>query len=451
MSSAQTNRKRNRSDKPQKKALDKSKRKALEKPVKEIPGIIASQLQGLNNFNAFYRLTQGKSYIDLETDIAAWKTQILEPLINYLITDNVIDKWNATQVDNYEDLIVYGSQMLIELKNQFTQIAYCPRLTRSNVTAGSTFDRPNLITLQLSIAQEVRIPPICYSIAELYTPVVQIMPAAYYNAYEAKYFQPFRPHKVLTEIETLLDTISGLYAAQVFATQAKAPLVPISIEWLRRPTEIPYHSWYGNLLGVFWPCNYDNGGAENESFLEIDETTPIYTHAALGIPEYFDALSFYRSHSCADDPAAIVVENIANDKINLLVGNINSTALAEVDKTNTNFRWLLQVAAAQSTSATGIFFPQASTTYASPFIRYNPAPVRPSPTSWDLLASLWLKRHWTQPPSHFSLYDISGDLIMSAMRRSGKPLPAPGLPNAGEIGDALRGAGGFGDMFDFGA
>jgi hypothetical protein len=441
MSSAQTNRKRNRSDKP--------KRKALEKPVKEIPGIIASQLQGLNDFNSFYRLTQGKSYVDLETDIATWKTQILEPLINFLITDNVIDKWNATQVDNYEDLIIYGSQMLIELKNQFTQIAYCPRLTRSNVTAGSTFDRPNLITLQLSVAQEVRIPPICYAIAELYTPVIQVMPAAYYNAYEARYFQPFRPHKVLTEIETLLDTISGLYAAQVFATQAKAPLVPVNIEWLRHPTEIPFHSWYGNLVSVFWPCNYDNGGVETESFMEIDETTPIYTHAALGIPEYFDALSFYRSHSCADDPSAIVVESIANDKINLLVGNINSTALAEVDKTSTDFRWLTQVSNAQSTYP-NTFFPMSAVIYGSPYVRCNPAPVRPSPGSWDLLASLWLKRHWTQPPSHFSLYDISGDLIMSAMRRSGRPLPAPGLPNAGDIGDDLRAAGGFGDMFDFG-
>jgi hypothetical protein len=383
------------------------------------------QLRGSNQYPIFPRLTQGKSWIDFETNLVdnSLVTAVLDPLINYLVTDNVIDKWNATQVENYQDLIGYGVQLLVELKNQWTQINLCPRLTRSSSTAGSTFTRADLVTLEISLAQEIQIPPVCYAIAELYTAVLQLQPAAYFNGFEARYFMPFRPHKTLTEIETLLSTISALYAAQVFATQAKAPLVPVNLDWVHTIIEVPYESWYGNMLAKFWPCNYDNGGAETESFAEIDETTAFNYQLSLGVPEYLDAAVLFRSHSCADDPAFITVESIANDKINLLVGNINSTALTEVDKTTSNYKWLLNVTAAQSGVFYGMFGAPSTTTYAYPFKAYQTA-IRPSPDSWNILLSLWLKRHFNGAVVHKTMYDIGNDLIMSAMRRSGGGLRA---------------------------
>jgi hypothetical protein len=409
-----TNKGRNR------KSSDKATKQKQTAPLNS--GLIAQKIAGAGSsiYTNSYRFARGKCYVDLETDIANFKANVLNHMCMYLVTDNVIDKWNATQMDNFQDLIVYGAQLLIELKNMYTQTAYAPAVTRSDSTNGSVFTRPTLRLLMQEVAQEIRIPNVCYAIAELYTPVIELNPMSYYNGKPASYFQPFRCNKTAAEMDTLQTNIHALYDAVVYASQSQSKLVPVSTEWVRSITELPLLSWYGNLIATMYPINYDNGGAETESYVEVDETTDLYWFGPLGVPEYFDALALFRSASCADSPKFLTCDSIANDKISIeTIADISTTSFTESSRTGHTFKFLNMVQDAMSTSE-GNPFLNNSSNYPYPEREHYDNVVL-SPEAWNLLAALWLKRHYNDPIlKHFALHDIGPDLTASLTRRSGR-------------------------------
>jgi hypothetical protein len=242
---------------------------------------------------------------------------------------------------------------------------------------------------------------------------------SFYSGYPASYYVPYRPHKTYAEIETLLNTIVGLYDAVVYSTQLKVPLVPIDLGWLTHIIELSLYSHFGNVLSIYNGALYDNGGAEAKSFAEIDETTDLLWNSRIGMPEYLDALSFFRVTDCADSPNFVVLESVANDKMNVLTfATPGTTAASELAKTNDAMDWQQSFAAARASAHIGPWSKRAG--------NFTPGHIKEKlnvvsgPTIWDNKAALWLVKHFQNPviPEKDPL-GIGPDLIGSSKRPSG--------------------------------
>jgi hypothetical protein len=274
------------------------------------PSALGGTLSGFSQrsqITSTYHLIESTCYIDWETDIANIKANVLIPALNMAISTAQIDKWNSTQQDNFADLICYGTQLLIELKMQTIQREYCPALTKADGTNGASLTTATLDSFLRAIyGSGVRIPAVCYPLADLYTMVIQIRGQMWHPARSGEYIVFAQPYKDYAELETLLANIMGLYDAVVYATQGNLPLLPVSQMWMESIKEVPYLSDYACMIANYFPTLYDNGGAETETFYEIDETTDIMWMDYFGIPEWYDALALFRSTSCADNPLSLL-------------------------------------------------------------------------------------------------------------------------------------------------
>ena len=354
------------------------------------------------------RFSQLKMVLDFETDIANIKSEWIVPALLNMINDKVIYKWNATQIDNYADLVCYGAQLLAELKAQLTQIEYVPGLTRDDAAAGSTFSRPTLEGLLASLG-EVRIPPMSYAFVNLFNKVIQIGSSQVDEGTLATYLAVHCPSKTLAQIETLLGTITGLYDAAVYASQSGQMLIPIDMNWLLKINEVSMGSQFAMCVARFFPINYDNGGVETETE-ETFSTDTLFWSSVLGIPEYYDALAAYRGSSGA--PHICVVQSIANDKISInKAAAPGTTVYTEVDKTSTDYDWMSNVSAARSVSHTGMY----ANLQGSLDITYK-ATVLASAAAWDRRITNWLSDHSRDPSITEYSMPVGIDIIGTSNR-----------------------------------
>jgi hypothetical protein len=259
-----------------------------------------------------------------------------------MINDNVISRWNATQLDNYADLVCYGAQLLASLKWNVVIKDYVPGVTRSDAADYDPLTRASWEGLLLSLG-EVRIPPMSYALVNLFDKVIQMSGAEPDAGTLATYLYPFVSIKSYTEIETLLNSINALYDAVVYASQSGQMLIGIDMNWLNTINEVSYISQFANMVGQYLPFNYDNGGAETETEEAFDGTTELYYSQTLGIPEYADALAAFRGTSGA--PYIYTVQSIANDKISFLeYATLSTTTAVEMGKADTDMDWMYNVA-----------------------------------------------------------------------------------------------------------
>jgi hypothetical protein len=251
----------------------------------------------------------------------------------------------------------------------------------------------------------------------------------WHPARSGEYIVFAQPYKDYAELETLLANIMGLYDAVVYATQGNLPLLPVSQMWMESIKEVPYLSDYACMIANYFPTLYDNGGAETETFYEIDETTDIMWMDYFGIPEWYDALALFRSTSCADNPQILTMQSIANDKISFKGATVSATSFTEVAKTDLDLDWIRSTAGARSATQVGLF--STTTTKRTPLAErfdnvLDGAGAATAPGIWDKKAAQFVLRHLSGLPLVVKTFNpLLPDLIVSGRRMSGR---GSGLP-----------------------
>lgn len=402
-------------------------RRNRERPSLQAVSIPTGQLNWLIDRSSrtnVIHLYQGMCTVDLIGDIANFKANIVIPALNILVTGRQIDKWNSTQQDQFADLVAYGTQLLIELKLQTIMREYCPSITKADATPGEPFNSYVIAGL-MSVLPMYKIPDVCYVLADFYTPVFQMLGYMRNTSRMGLFFTPFAPSMDYDDIESLLASIAGLYDGVVYATQGQIPLKPIDLHWLSVINEYTPFSDLGFMYCTYWPINYDNGGAETETYIEVDETTDIYFSAQLGVPEFYDAAALLRSVSCADNPTFLTVSSIANDKMSIRYAGPSSTTWTEIGKAENVFDWIRTVATARGATNMGLV------NTVIPFGEFVSNVFNDAgPSTWDLLAAQFLARHMMgQPIVVRELGSVLPDMMGSFRRRSSggeSPSPSPG-------------------------
>lgn len=308
------------------------------------------ETQGTLGSGTARRFARGDVKLDFETDIANFKSLILLPELYMLINESVISKWNADQQDNYADLVAYGAQLICELKHQLTQVDYIPSLTRSDVTAGSTFTRSTMTSLLMSLS-EMRLPIESYTLSKLYCKVIQMHGSEFQTGYPAEFFYPWKPYKTAAEIETLMSTIAGLYDAVVYASQANKRLVQLTPEFLKNIDEVAQRSHFGLMISELYPISDDAG----VDYVEVDETLSALWHQLQGIPEQFIFSALWRCTSASDSPKILTISNSAAGKLSVAYAKIGDLVFTQELDTAYVWDWIYAAASNRSVDQVGPF------------------------------------------------------------------------------------------------
>jgi hypothetical protein len=365
------------------------------------------------------RLAILKGVLDFETDIANIKSEWIVPALLNMINDKVISKWNADQLDNYADLVCYGAQLLAELKPQVVIKELVPGITRSDAGGFAVpFTRSTWNGILASIDQ-IKIPPMSFALVNFFDKVVQICGAEYDAGQLASYLYPFANLKSAAEVETLLNTINGLYDAAVYATQSGQMLVGIDGGWLNSINEVSILSQWGCTLARYIPVNYDNGGAETETEEAFDADTDLYVSQILGVPEYGDAFAILRGTSGA--PYVYTVQSIANDKVSVYYAALpNTTSFTELGKAEAAYDWIKHMADARSVNHAGMY-----SWYHGTVAMARKDNILVSATAWDRRMANWLSKHSVDPGVPEVSLPVLPDIIGSVRR--GNPVTTGGV------------------------
>ena len=246
------------------------------------------------------------------------------------------------------------------------------------------------------------LPKISKVIAELYCYVVQHNSMAYFDGKYGVYIMPFRPSKDLADIEALFNSIAGEYDAVVWATQMGHAFERFDYSFINSVRVTPIASHFGLNMCFNFPFEIENAGAQ-QSFSDIDETWDLYWVPALGIPEFYDALPFYRNSMCADEPKIITVHAAAADKLAAEDADIGDSAFADIANTATTLDWMYHAATARSATHTGMY------TGTGIHLKSN---VLSGPASFDLKAALWMVKHFEgSPVPNVMLHSVLPDFV----------------------------------------
>jgi hypothetical protein len=329
-----------------------------------------------------------------------------------------IEKWDSTALDDYADLVCYGAQLLAELKPQVVIKEYVPGLTRADDSGGAPFLRATYSGLLLSL-ENVKIPPLSYSLVNFFDKVIEWYGAEPEAGSLAAYIYPFRPSKTYAEVETLLNTITSLYKASLFAGLTRHALVPISMSWLNQINEVSILSQWGLSLATYIPSIYDNGGAETTTEEEFDGDAILWGSQSLKIPEYADAYPFFRFS--AQTPYFYSPQSPANDKINIkTTASPEDTTWTALGKASSTYDWVYSVATGRSVTQRGMY---GQTTGCMNMAKKES--VLPSAEAWDRRVTNWIVKHMFNTGIPEVSAPVIGDMIQT--QRRGTP-PAPGSP-----------------------
>jgi hypothetical protein len=373
------------------------------------------------------RFVVAHGVLDFETDIANIKSEWIVPALMNLINDKQISRWNATQLDNYADLVCYGAQLLAELKPQIVIPDYVPGITRvDDGSDGYPFTRATTEGLLASLT-DIKIPPMSYALVNMYDKVIQRVGAEPDSGTLASYYYPFHNTKSYAQIETLLGTIASLYDAAVYATQANQMLIPFDHQWLQDIKEVSLISQFALTLSQYQTTVYDNGGAETETEEAFDGTTDFYYSQILGIPEYADALAIFRGTSGAPHCYEFEAGTINNDMLSFFYCDAPSdTVFTEMGKATTHMDWMYPVATGASRTQVGPYIRRGEGIF---MVHYDN--ILPNAAAWDRRMAAWLAKHSRDPSIPEVTLPILPD-IQTTIRRGG--------PQINPFADRQRGA-----------
>lgn len=356
------------------------------------------------------RGTPGKVKFTMETDIANWLILIKE-VLNILINDKLIDKWNATQQESLAYQIIYGAELLFELKAQMNELAYLPTLTRTDAGVGAPWTIPTLDDIVNVVTNNYTFPVLSYFIADLFSTCIQVNGSQPFTNYPAAYFIPFPPYLTSAEYMTLLGTYDAKYEAVVYATQCKMPMVKPTRDMIVTVHEEPMASQFAEWICKYYPVSDDAGVTS----VLMDATTQIaysMIPGLEGVPEYYLGNAFMRGTAVSE--YCIIMANAAANKLSVQTATVGATSFTDVADNVSTADWLRNAATSRAVEMLSIW----SSNAAVPYGAIKAAGHVSSAAEWNRYLAIWLARKAVNPTVVNKKFSLLPDFLTSGRRAS---------------------------------
>jgi hypothetical protein len=283
--------------------------------------------------------------------------------------------YDETAIEDWAKAVVYGIGVLTGLKNQLTLLRLQPYCTRGDASATSPFTRASLAG-EMNAIKGMRIPPVCYPLAEIFTRIIQVGGAEKLNSIDSQFVMPFVHGMSVSNFEDQLDGLDALQKAPLFAKYIGKPLVPIYENWLKTPHIVPYYSDWAQAIFELIPIESNSGGVAQhcEDFTgDVD----VYYNQTVGMSQLISAAALFRedtSYSGTSEVLAIVAPSA--DKLSLGYYDTKAqTTRAEVPDTTERFDYIFQVSEARSADMRGW------AAHGDNFVQYHT--LKGDETAWD--------------------------------------------------------------------
>lgn len=317
-----------------------------------------SRLEGLALYSGNYSTIIGRNSMKNLTvaEATADELGVFEVAGNKALNmiQNEPQSYDSTAIVDWAKAVSYGSAILISLKNQYNILRLQPAITRSDVAYTAPFTRATMAATLASL-RGIRIPPVCYSIAELFTRVIQVGGAEKLNSIDAQFFMPFVHGLTAALFNDQVDALDSLQKVGIFAGYINKPLVPVSEKWMDTMHIVPFYSDYAQAICELLPISSNSGGVVTYS-QDYTGDVSFYYNQALGMSSLFSAAPFFRDTLSPAAACWVYIDAPAADKLSLLYfADRTVTAASELPDTTARFDYIFQVAEARSADMRGAF------------------------------------------------------------------------------------------------
>lgn len=302
--------------------------------------------QGHGEWNAHGRLSRGKVYLDVATDVAEILPIVTDAGLRFRAANSKSDVFESDPSTSWGTQALLAGKLLTEIKLNKTILKINPRLTTSDVTPGLPLNRASMRGLEIQI-QDMAFPKLAYAIAELFTQVIQIGGEESQSSIQGEYFMPFIPYNDLAELDALIISIEDEYDSGAFAKQMGVPLVKYNKNWSEALRVVPYFSDYAIETCRSLPMKVNDGGVvETRITLGAATVADIRYTTACGFGEIQTARNIF--HSTTDTYGWSTIVSPAADKVSVDALAADAKTFVEVDKDDEDYDFLQQLALGMS-------------------------------------------------------------------------------------------------------
>jgi hypothetical protein len=328
--------------------------------------------------NNYYVVLNMSQLFNLRTaQVSADELDIIEMAGNKAIS-NLNDEpqsYDEAAVEDWAKAVVGGIVILVSLKAQLNLLKLLPSITRADDSAVYPWTRTSLMTA-LNTLRGLKIPPVCYPLAEIFTRVIQVGGAEKLNSIDAQYFIPFCGGLTYALFEDEVDALDTLAKSGLFAGYINKPLVPISTNWLNKIHIVPFYSDWAQAICDLIPIESNSGGVAQHQE-DWDSAINCYYNQAIGMSPLYNAAPLFRENTGAGTAAVFLsITEPAADKLSLSYFSTKaSTTHTAVPDNTARFDYIYQVSAARSATQRGIF------AHSDNFMQYHT--ITGDEASWD--------------------------------------------------------------------
>lgn len=331
--------------------------------------------------------------------------------------------YDDTAVEDWAEAVAYGVLVLSALKNQHTLLKLQPAVTRQDDSPLYPYTRATLVSALISL-KGLRIPPVCYPIAELFTRIIQVGGAEKLNGIDSQYLVPCQHGLTFALFEDQIDALDSLQKANLFGTYIGKPSVPIYENWIKTPKIVPFYSDYAQAICDMLPVESNSGGVAQHAE-DWDSNINCYYNQTIGMNQIFSAAPLFREDTGAATSAVFqIIGEPAADKLSFsyFADRTVTTPVAFPDN-SARLDYIFQVSEARSSEHRGIFG------HGENFMQYHT--INGDESSWDRRCSGWIASKVFQPKIPVGVLARLLPSLVSPLQKPGVKLATASQSNYG--------------------
>lgn len=283
-----------------------------------------------------------------------FQIKFLQPLVDQYFNARGGDKIDAVSRQNWYDLVLKWTDVLVNLNLQYMILYLNPSHTPSDTAFGAPFTRESYDALMEVMEQSgIMVPCLAVNLAKLYTIIFQVGPGNIPERARPSYLMPLCPARALTgttagttypselgmagSMETVVNSLLAEYDSRIYAVQASLPGLRFNRALVENIKIFHPISNFGEVIGKVWPFAKDVSTSETEYYAVCDGTTSLSVISNLnGLSDLWAITPLFRLSSSSNG-GSLVKLPITTDKLGISYVALNGSGTGWTDLTNPSY------------------------------------------------------------------------------------------------------------------